>query len=264
MTPNNLFQFKGWLLVNGCSTTNYVSKIEELLNSIPSLTEKNINNFIIKKKEDKLSEETLNTYIKSIRAYLKFLKKDIRTPKYFKPIKKIPQFITLEFLEKNIIPLIEDLFPKKELKIETLLYFMFYTGLRKSEIENLKRENFNFEEKEVKVYIPKTKEERLIPLNDRMIKFLHFYFDEEDEKNNAFNLGKGEINYIFKILKPNVKKVNLHPHIFRHSYAMHLQRNGFTTREIQSLLGHKNILTTIRYENADINLMKEKFNGRIK
>ena len=168
------------------------------------------------------------------------------------------------FFEKEIISTIEKLFPNDKLRKKTILNFMIYTGLRKSEMYLLQRKYFNLTESEIKVYIPKTKEERMIPLNNKMIEMIREYFNSEPEKNNAFNLNVGEIDYIFKLLKPNFPEIRLRPHLLRHSFAMHFQRNGFSTREIQALLGHKNIQSTLRYERADISLMKDKVKERIK
>ena len=262
----NLSKFKNYLIVNGHSTLIYYTLMGYVLDEIKDITEENVCNFIIKRRKNNISPSTLNVYIKAIKTYLKFIKKDnIVLPKYFTEISKLPQFITYEYFEKDIIKQLHIIFPKTRLlKIKTLLYFMFYSGLRKMEIDILKRENFNFQTREVKVLVPKTKEERLIPLNERMAKLLKYYFKSEPEQNNAFNLNKGSINHIFKVLKSELENPKLHPHIFRHSFAMHLQRNGFTTREIMALLGHKNIRTTIRYENADIGLIKKKFSENIK
>jgi len=262
----NLNKFKNYLIVNGYSTLIYYTLMRYVLKEYPDLTETNICDFIIKKKEKNDSPSTLNTYIKAIKVYLKFINKtEFTLPKYFTEISKIPQFIMFEYLEKEIIKQLYIMFPRSRiLKIKTLLYFMFYTGLRKIEIEMLKRENFNFRTREVKVFISKTKEERLIPLNEKMVRLLKRYFQTEKEVSSAFNLNKDGINHIFKVLKRELENPILHPHTFRHGFAMHLQRNGFTTREIMSLLGHKNISTTMRYENADINLIKEKFNRNIK
>jgi site-specific recombinase XerD len=260
---NNLDKFKRWLILNGYSSFTYLPLIKKVINTIPEFSEESISNFIFNQ-QNKLSPETVNLYIKAMRAYLKFMKKEINTPKYFKVPKKLPDFITIEFFEQEIIPAVEDLFPKDKLRKKTILYFMFYAGLRKSEMYLLQRKFFNLAESEVKIYVPKTQEERLIPLNYRMVEMLREYFNSEPEKNNAFNLRVGEIDYIFKLLKPNFPKIRLRPHLLRHSTAMNLQRNGFTTREIQVLLGHKNIQTALRYEGADISLMKEKIKEMIK
>jgi integrase len=260
----NLTTFKNYLLANGHSSLNHYYNINKILSQLKELDENSINEFIAQKKKEGLSIGTINNYIKSLKAYFKFIKWDIRLPKYSKPIFKIPEFITLEYLEKEIMPYMLELFGKKALRTKVMLYFMFYTGLRKGEVEQLRRKNFNFREKEVKVFIPKTKEERLIPLNKRMSDMLENYFDLEKEEGNAFNLNIGEIERIFNAIQVNFKEVHFHPHIMRGSFAMNLQRNDFSTREIQKLLGHKSIQSTLRYETGDIHLIKEKFNERIK
>lgn len=255
---NNLLKFKNWLIVNGCSSPIYANTIKNILEQIPELNEDNIIEFLVKKKQEGLAEDTLNTYLKSIKAYSRFLHKEINIPPYFKTIEKLPEFITLETLETEIIPYVNDLFPRKKLKIKLLLYFMLYSGLRRGEIIQLRRENFNFSETELKVYMPKVKKERLIPLHKKTINLLQEYFNSEPEKANAFNIKLGGINYIFSKIQ-TMLNLKTTPHTLRHSFAMYAQRNGCTTREIQSLLGHSNIGSTAKYERADIKLLKEKF-----
>jgi integrase/recombinase XerD len=255
----NLNKFRNFLIVNSCSSLIYVDKMVEIIKNISTLDEDNINGFLVKKKKEGLSEETLNLYVKTLRAYLKFSKSNIERPKYFKVIRRIPTFITLEELETKIISIIPDLVSfKLQLKIKTLFYFMFLTGLRKGEIEILKREHFDLKNKILKIYQPKTKEERLIPIADKLIILLEDYFKSQPEDSNAFNLGIGSINYIFKLLKDN--KINIHPHSLRHSFNVHLKRNNFDLSDRQYLLGHKNINSTARYEHIDIEgNLKEKF-----
>ena len=235
-----LTEFKNWLIVNSCPSgvIVYLPKIKEILNSISEFKEENINAFLARKKLTGLSEKTLNTYVKAINSYLNFANINIRKPKYFKEIKKIPGFITLDILENKIMPDIEYLFEKNHLKIKTLLYFMFFTGLRKEELHNLKRENFDLKNKQIKVYIPKTKEERLIPLNDRVKNLLYTYFQTEIEKNNAFNLGEGSLDYIMKKISNNYPDLKIHNHCFRHGFNVHLKKCGVDLSDRQYLLGH--------------------------
>jgi len=261
----NITNFKNWLIVHNQSTTIYADRLREFLNNGQDITEDNINTYIVAKKAENLAEETLNGYIKAIHAYLRFTKQDNIKLNYFEVPYKFVDFITLEFLEEQIIPLIPDLFnTSKHLQVKTVLYFMFYSGLRKSEVENLQRKNFDFPNKQLNAYIAKQKTERLLPLNNRIIEIVNIYFNSILETKNAFNIAKGGIDYIFSLLKPNFPDIKLRPHLLRHSYAMHLQRNGFSTKEIQYMLGHKNIITTSRYERADDRLIREKFNKNIK
>jgi len=75
-------------------------------------------------------------------------------------------------------------------------------------------------------------------------------------------IGKKGVDYIFDTLKGTGEK--MHPHIMRYSYVNHLYKKGFTPAEIQKLVGHKNIQTTLSYLNIGFDDLQKKFNERIK
>lgn len=258
----DLDKFKLYLISNGYANSYYAYWVKNFLDNVDTISEDSINEFLANKRIVGKSPATINVCINSIRAYLKFKKiNGITLPKINRVTSKLPQYITLDFLEKEIVPNLSILFNKHNaFKYKVLLYFMFFSGLRKSEVFNLERSNIFLKEKEVKVYCKKTKSERMIPLNDRMVNLLRAYFRRYPEKNNAFSIGNKTIDYLFSILKDNFPEVNFHPHLMRCSFAMHLQKKGFTTREIQVMLGHKSILSTVRYEQVDTTLIKDKFN----
>lgn len=257
--------FKNWLIVNGYSNLTYYHRIREFYKKVKTLniTKEIIDNFILNNRQ--YSAESLNCYLKAIKAFMRFRKKEISLPNLFKTKKMIPNFIKLEFLEKEILPLISDLYSNlNPLKIKSLLLFMFFTGIRKGELMYLKRKDINLNLRRAKIYSPKTKSEKQIPIPKNLIFILEEYFNSEKEITNCFNLNKGTINYLFQILKTNFKEKNLHPHLFRSSFATHLSKKGFNIFEIQYLMGHKNLASTQRYVNVNIDDLQEKYNERIK
>lgn len=227
------------------------------------INEASIRSFILKQKA-KYAVETVNSYLKALKVYLKYLKLDIELPKLYKTPKKNPDYLTLEYLEKEIIPTIKVLFPKNQLKYETILYFDFFTGIRKGEHYNLKRNNFDLKNQLVKIYAEKTMKERVLPLNNRITKMLINYFNSEVEEKNAFNLGAGGIDYLYNTLKPNFDEVNLRSDLMRHSFATHCLLHGMDIRDIQQLLGHDNIQSTMKYIGNVNTYLWDKFRRKIK
>jgi len=256
----NLKEYENWLKLNHCPSgvINYVPKIKEYFLTYNEITEQNINQFIMDKKNKSLNEGYINIYIAAIKNYGKFIEKDIKNLKSFKTMQKIPLYITLKFFEEEIIKDLPFIFDANLDKIETVLYFLFFSGLRKSEILTLKKENFNFKEGECKVIIKKTKEERIIPLTKRVMKMLISYAYDHPSEDNIFGITESQINYICSKIAKNYH-IQLSPHTFRHSFAMHMKKLGFDLLDIQLLLGHKNINSTMRYAKADIKEIKEKF-----
>jgi integrase/recombinase XerD len=263
---NNLTEFSNFLILNNCPSgvINYLPVIKDFLNEYTEITEECINKFLVKKKESGLSDGYLNIFINAIRSYCKFINLKIRLPKYFKTIQKLPVYISLEFFETVIIKDLPEIFtPKKAKQAEIILYFLFFSGLRKSELLTLKKEDFNFKEAECKIYVKKTKTERLIPLTERIMKMVISYSYDHPSENNIFGATKSQIDYICQKIAENYK-IKLSAHTFRHSYAMYMKKLGFDILDIQLLLGHQNINSTMRYAKADIKEIKGKFRKRVK
>lgn len=262
-----LEKFKTWLIVNEYSKNtilHYYTGIKKFLSKVDinNINENTINNYFLEL-QDKYAKKTIHCYKDSIQTFLKFLKKDIKLPKRSKLNKKIPQYITLKFFEKELIPMVE-LISQKPLRDRALLYFLFFTGLRKSEIINLKREDFNLEERSVKVYISKTKEERIVFYTKKVRDLLKMYFSTEIETKNAFNINNNTISYLLKKLNLYFKDINLHCHLFRDSYSVHLLMQGIDISIVSELLGHHSIQSTMRYTRLRTEDLKKKYDKFIK
>lgn len=259
-------EFKNWLQVNGLSENTikkYLDNIKNIskLTDINTLDEKKVEQLLLQMKE-KYSPTNVNNHRYTLKTYLRFIKKEIKFPRPLKIIRTLPNTITLEYLEKNIIPMVEILF-QNPLKIKTVFYFMFFTGVRVGELKYLKRKDIDLKDKSVKIYGEKTKTERTVLFDKKTKKLLELYFSIEPETKNAFNITKSGINRWIRDLKPYFTDVNLHVHIFRHSMATHLINKGVRVEFLQRLLGHKNIETTMKYAQANINAIKEEYHKNI-
>jgi integrase/recombinase XerD len=254
--------FKDYLIANGHSSLVYSGIIKRLLENNIKLTKEDLYNHVLRLKQQ-YSVEYVNLNIKAIKSYLLFKGLNIQMPKLSVRVRKLPDSITKEYFEHNIIPMIGDIFPNI-LKVKALLYFMFYTGIRKGELVYIKRNWIDLNSCTVKIYEKKTKKERLTIFPKRIGNILKEYFDYEPEQENAFNIGKYSISYIFSVLKPFFPNINLRPHLFRHSFATHLLRNGVDISIVSKLLGHNNLQTTMVYLSTDIKLLKEVYNNKIK
>lgn len=258
-------EFKNWLILQGYAQgtiSTYTVIVKGILSKIKGVTEEELNNYFLSLNGN-CPIETYNVKIKAIRLYLKSLKLALNTPKLKKVPFTLPKSISLEYLEESLIPMVDMTF-RNPVRVRTLLYFMFFTGLRKSEIYALKRKDFDLEQKRVKIYEQKTKQERIVFYPDFVKQYLEGYFKLSPEKENAFNLGKGSIDYIFTKLKPYCKEVNLTPHIFRHSFATYLAKKKMNLKYLKELMGHKNIKTTERYITANPDDLQDAYNKIIR
>lgn len=266
---NTKLNFKDWLMVNGYapnSILSYIPRIEVFLNYIGNnkITETTVNNFLLymQGKYDKAS--TVNGYRNAIKTYLVFSKKDIAVPKNLKLIKTMPKIITPEFFEEKIIPAVDHICMNPK-RIKAFLYCMFYTGIRLSESVILKRENFDFENNTVKIYVGKTKEERMTIFPEGVGKIIKMYFMGEAERENAFNIGKRDnVKRIFKDIDNRIEDVHIHPHLFRHSIATYLLDLGIDVTLISQFLGHKSIQTTMRYLHVTPKMLFKEYRAKVK
>lgn len=253
--------FKKYLKHNAYRSYVYLDILSTLAKKVDINNPEETIKYILDNKDNNAKGYT-NMFIKSLRVYYNFKNIDVELPKLLKVDEKVPDSITEEYFLENVIPMIDEEMFTEPLRVKTVLYFMFYTGVRKSELYYLRRKDIDLKERKAKIYGKKTVRERIVLFNKRTTKFLDEYFRyEREETGNAFNLEKGSVNYIFNKLKPFFKQdnVNFRPNLMRHSFATHLIRKGADVTIVSRLLGHSSIMSTMKYLNTNIDLLKENY-----
>ena len=177
--------------------------------------------------------------------------------------RKLPD--TLEYHEiENLLGVI-DLSKPEGTRNRAMLEVMYSSGLRVSELINLKLTNVFREEGFLNV-IGKGDKQRLVPIGSDALKFLQIYIDEirvhvsilPGYENFVFlnRRGKGLTRvFVFMMIKDLAKQAaitkSISPHTFRHSFATHLIEGGADLRAVQEMLGHESITTTEIYTHLD-------------
>ena len=175
---------------------------------------------------------------------------------------KLPEVLT----ENEVIQLIEsiDLSHKFGQRNRTIIEVLYGTGIRVSELVNLKLSNIFFKENILKI-AGKGDKERFVPLgkvaSNEIINYITFRdkFKIDEKFSDILFLNKyGRSltrSMIFKIISDASKNISLEkkisPHTLRHSFATHLLKNGADLRTIQLILGHESITTTEIYTHLD-------------
>jgi site-specific recombinase XerD len=195
-------------------------------------------------------------------AYLRFLKRDIKLPKVLKCTKTLPENIDEQQLEK-FIDTLSQVLHRDFLKFKALLYFLFYSGIRIGEIDTLKRSHFDMEKKTAKIFVSKTKEERMVVYTEKTKDALKEYFDSEEETENAFNINSNAVQQRFKDFKKYFPDINFHAHTFRHSFAVNCLRKGVDLLTVSRLLGHRNTTTTERYLGLTVTQFQEIYRNKV-
>ena len=265
-------EYKVWLEIQGKSKNTiktYAGTIKKFLeflinNGIIIIDTKSINssldkNLILKflaelKVKKKLDSNSLRLYVRAISSFLKFLDnenlaKQIKAPKVDK---RLPKFITYDELNK----LLEN---AENYRDKLVIKFLFYTGVRVSELIKIKKNDIIFEEGFVKVY-GKGGKERIVPIPKELLNELKNYINKINTEN-IFPLSSRQVERIIKNIAKNAgisKKVT--PHVLRHSLATTLLSKGVDIRYIQEILGHSSLNITQIYTHVVPNQLKEIYN----
>lgn len=238
----------------------YNKKFLEFIKKNPlEVSEDDIKNYIVKK----MNEEQMKAKsIVLIKAALKFfydgvLKKNIVNFKTPKVAKKLPKVLTKEEVKK----IFESAENKKHLLI---LEFLYSTGLRVSELTNLKVKDLDLNENIGWVRSGKGAKDRLFILSSKLADKLKEYIREENKGFEDYlfkgRQNKMSVRAIQKLVSKCAEKAQLNdisPHTLRHSFATHLLEAGEDIRKIQELLGHSNLSTTQIYTHISREELKK-------
>lgn len=222
--------------------------------------------FLQELKEDGKSSATIARMITSLRRFHQFLRQEritdhdpmqhIDSPK---KQQKLPDTLSLGEVEQLLGT--PDTKETLGLRDRAILEVMYATGLRVSELINLKLNDVHLEMGLLQT-LGKGDKERIVPLGDIAIKWVRRYLADarpyltrrNPAESHLFvnNHGSGLSRQgIWKNLKAIVQKAGIYktvtPHTLRHSFATHLLENGADLRTVQELLGHADISTTQIY-----------------
>ncbi len=183
--------------------------------------------------------------------------------------KSLPKILTEDEVLKLLDIPLSDNFSYRN---KAMLELMYATGLRVSELVNLKLQDIDLNEDIVRTF-GKGSKERIIPIGEYAKEYLEKYIYEHRglmlKKNNSEYLflnnhgNKMTRQGFFKIIKKlaNEKgiKKDISPHTLRHSFASHLLKYGADLRTIQELLGHSDISTTQIYTHITNEELKKNY-----
>ena len=227
-------------------------------------------------KDQKKSPKSISRIISCIRGFYKFLliekiiaNNPMSTIELPKTKKSLPKVLTIEEVDKLLDITLKDAYSYRN---KAMLELMYATGLRVSELVNLKIHDIDFINETVRT-MGKGNKERIIPIGEIAIHYLKLYLEiyrsqllKKDYTDDLFlnNHGKCMTRQgFFKILKKLAKekdiKTSFSPHTLRHSFATHLLENGADLRSIQELLGHSSISTTGIYTHVSNEELKENY-----
>ena len=234
-----------------------------------------IRSWILTLVENNISPKSVNRKLASLRSYYKFLLKKgeilkdpmlkIKAPKVKK---SLPAFVEEESMHK----LLDQLEFKDDfsgIRDKLVLELLYGTGIRLSELLNLKETDVNSFEKTIKV-LGKGNKQRIIPLNQTLHQIINIYRERKGIEMGSGNYlivtDKGEKTYpmfIYRLVTTYLSNVTTlekkSPHVLRHSFATHLLNKGADLNAIKDLLGHSSLAATQVYTHNSIEKLKAIF-----
>lgn len=248
--------------------------LDQFKSSLDEASHFHIRSWMVSLMKDGDTARSINRKISSLKSFYKFLlRKGViqnnPTAKVITPktSKKIPVFVEENSMEKllNQIKFEDDIFGKRDKLIIELLYA---TGMRRSELRNIKDADLDSWNSQIKV-LGKGNKERLVPLHPSMVIKIQHFIDERKKMLPEYQypfllFGKKMLpikDYdIYTIVKKNLAIVTTlekkSPHILRHSFATHLLNKGAEINAIKEILGHANLAATQVYTHNTIEKLK--------
>ena len=253
------------------TTENYQRDIEyflEFLNDKNIKQYKNvkyetIREYLMHLHNHKYSKKTIARYISSLRSFFKYLYNEeiindnptilVSNPKLDK---KLPNYLYVNDLEKLLDSATDD--TPIEIRNSLILELLYSTGIRVSELVNIKMKDISQSEKKIKIHGKGNKERYVIYGSvceeklDRYLKKSRNILNKNSDylilNNNGNNITTRSIEDIVK--KYQIKSginTKISPHTLRHTFATHLLDGGADLKSVQELMGHESLSSTQVY-----------------
>lgn len=244
--------------------------------SADTVKEKHVSAYLQQLNKMGLSPRSIARNFSTIRGFHRFLlgediasddpTQNLEPPKRSKALPEV-----LSIAEVNAILSKPDKNKPLGLRDRAILEVLYATGIRVSELVNLKQQNLLFDEELILVF-GKGSKERLVPIGKSAREWVKKYQRKtririaKREKSQDYlflNARGGRItrraiwDIVSKYSKEASIKREVHPHTFRHSFATHLLEGGADLRAVQEMLGHADISTTQIYTHIDREYLKE-------
>ena len=275
-TPNkedqNLRSFFNFLIIEKGLSKNTVKAYETDIKgfikwvnknnkqSLLDIKESSVNQYISYLFSLKLKSSSVNRKISSLKSFYLFLlkKKLIRYSPFSEVISpKQEKYLPASMSEREVEKLLNspDVSKDIEQRDNAMIEMLYATGMRISELVNLKITDIDMNRSVIKV-MGKGSKERLIPFgesaSEALFNYLKIRKDSSSKEVFISNRGKKITRVAFwqrikvYLLRENLK-ISISPHTLRHAFATHLLNRGADLRSVQLLLGHSDLSTTQIY-----------------
>ena len=256
----------------------FAEYMEQVLghSSLTEVDKTSIRTWILTLLEDsKISPRSVNRKLSALRNLIRFEKQagrlqqdpmsGIQGPKFRE---KLPEYVEIKDMDRLFVPeQFEDSF--EGWRDRTMLELFYATGMRLSELLNIRKQDIDFYESSVKV-LGKRNKERIIPfgsqMRDLLTKYLEYYAENispETENFYIFVAANGKKLYpkaVYRIVRKHLDMVTTidkrSPHVIRHTFATHMLNRGADLNAIKEILGHSSLAATQVYTHNSMEQLK--------
>jgi integrase/recombinase XerC len=245
---------------------------------IKEISQSFVRSWLASLKDDHNTARTINRKISTLKSFFKYhLRNGVieNTPMLNIAAPKISKRLPVFIKEKDLSDLTKTLNTNTEdwdsLNTKMLITVFYSTGMRLSELINMKEKQVDFSRKQLKI-LGKGNKERIIPAGEELLSTIRCYINEKrkvfEKTDDVFLVSskgrklypKYAYNLINGILSEEVKTLDKKsPHVLRHTFATHLMNNGANLDAVKELLGHASLASTQIYTHNTIEKLKNVY-----
>jgi len=239
------------------------------------ITDRQVRAWIVELSKNTISPKSINRKITTLRVFFKFLKRldlvkinPIESLNRLKQKKTLPSFVDEKAME-NLFSNIEFGDDFEGVRNKIIVELFYATGIRLSELINIKVQDLDLQKSSIKV-LGKRNKERIVPLYETLkssiIQYLKVRREQYFESEYLFITTKGCKVYeklVYRLVNNSLEQVTTlekkSPHILRHTFATHMLNNGADLNSVKELLGHSNLAATQVYTHNTFEKLKNVY-----
>lgn len=245
----DITEFKEYLVMNN-------------INSFKKVDYSLVRKYLVFLYEKKYKNTTICRHISSLRSFYKYLlgnklinENPMELISLPKKEQRLPNFLYYNDLEKLLET--PDQATSIGLRDKLIFEILYSTGVRVSELVNIKVKDIDFENKSIRIF-GKGKKERIVLFGDQALKIINIYLDQRgfsseylilNNRGNKITTRGVDLIIHKNSLKSGLKN-KITPHTMRHTFATHMLNDGANLLTVQELLGHENLKTTQVYTHV--------------
>lgn len=245
----DITEFKEYLVMNN-------------INSFKKVNYSLVRKYLVFLYEKRYKNTTICRHISSLRSFYKYLlgnklinENPMELISLPKKEQRLPNFLYYNDLEKLLET--PDQSTNIGLRDKLIFELLYSTGVRVSELVNIKVKDIDFENKSIRIF-GKGKKERIVLFGDQALKLINIYLTRRDFTSEYLILNnrgnkittRGVDLIIHKNSLKSGLKNKITPHTMRHTFATHMLNDGANLLTVQELLGHENLKTTQVYTHV--------------